>query len=204
MRLNLHRPPASHRDAGFTLLEVVVAAGILLVTITAVTAAVVSAARSGARLEASMDCDRAARVVAQRLRLLPYCAGVYPQPVGGRGDLARDVVAAVFPHASPGENTGTARFLPSEGAEGEEAGSFVTLWTADGVQVKCVARFLAAPGGQQLGPEALRGWDAAVSVAPPAAALSIRISTAGGLAVSFVREALSDTPVVAQSTTGPG
>ena len=85
MRLNVQSGLARGGSAGFTLLEVVVAGGILLLTIAAVTFCVVNVSRAGARLERSMDADRAVRQVAQRLRLLPYCAGSYPQAANGSG-----------------------------------------------------------------------------------------------------------------------
>ena len=152
-----------------------------------------------------MERDRAMRRVAQRLCLLPYCAGSYPQVTGGRGDLASDLVAAVFPHANSAENTDSARFLESTGGEDEPAGSFVTLLVEDEVQVRCVARFLAGPDGPELGPEAVRGWDAATATAPPASALSLTLSVAGeARLVEFVRSALSSAPLHAQPMVGAG
>ena len=55
--------------------------------------------------------------------------------------------------------------------DGEEAGSFVTLFGEDGVQVTCMARFLAGPDGPELGPEVLSGWDVASASAPPSGTL---------------------------------
>ncbi len=99
MRLNVQSRLARGGSAGFTLLEVVVAGGILLLTIAAVTFCVVNVSRAGARLERSMDADRAVRQVAQRLRLLPYCASSYPQAANESDTHAGDLIAAVFPHA---------------------------------------------------------------------------------------------------------
>ncbi len=97
--------------AGFSLLEVVIAAGLLLMTITAVTACITSVSRGGARAEAEMDADRAVCAVAERLRGLPFCAAPYPDSAAIRGPGAGDLVAAVFPHARVSENAETAYYV---------------------------------------------------------------------------------------------
>ncbi len=155
------------------------AAGLVLLTVTAVTACVVTVSRAGARLERRMDADRAACQVAERLRTLPFCAHSYPQATA-TGGRASDLVAAVFPHADLARNTASARYALVAGDEGESAGSFVTLSVEDGVQVTCVARFLAGPGGSVLGPESLGGWDAESASAPPSGTLSVVLGVPGG------------------------
>jgi Tfp pilus assembly protein PilV len=185
------------RCDGFSLLEVMIAAALLLMTVTAVSAAVVGVSRAGARLQGSMDADRAVRSEAERLRALPYCAVSYPQPGAGRGASAPDLVAAVFPHAVMAQNAPSARYVSAADASGAPAGSFVTLVTRDGVVVRCVARFLAGPDGPELEPEQLAGWDLAGSDAPPAPTLSVSLSPDhGGRSVRLVRSALSAMPLV--------
>ena len=77
----------------------------------------------------------------------------------------------------------------------------MTLLGEEGVQVKCVARFLAAPNGPELGAEDLGGWDTVTSTAPPAPTLSLTLSVAAnGRIVRFSRTALSSAPIVGQST----
>ncbi len=150
-----------------------------------------------------MDGDRAVRRVAQRLRLLPYCAGAYPQSAAERGAQARDLLAVVFPHASLGQNTPEARYVAAAGADDEPEGCFVTLLTEAGVRVRCVARFLSGPDGPEVGPEAVGGWDAATATAPPAPSLSLTLSVAGdGRVVEFTRTALLSAPIDAQPTAG--
>jgi len=189
---------------GFSLLEVVVAAALLFMTVTAVSAAVVGVSRSGARLHASMSADRAVRSEAERLRALPYCAVSYPQPGAGRGTNGPDLVAAVFPHADLAQNAPSARYVAAADDSGAPAGSFVTLVTRDGVVVRCVARFLAGPEGPELGPEQLAGWDVAGSDAPPAPSLSVALSAdPGGRSVRLVRSALT-VPPLAPSSPLPG
>ena len=138
--------------AGFSLLEVVVAAGLLLMTIAAVTACITNSSAAEARLQAAMDADRAVRAVAERMRSLPFCAATLPAPSSARGPAATDLVAAVFPHARVAENTEAARYIVVAGEEGDAPpGSFVTLVEERGVELRCVAVFLADEGGAALG-----------------------------------------------------
>jgi type II secretory pathway pseudopilin PulG len=205
MRLNVQSRPARGGSTGFTLLEVVVAGGILLLTIAAVTFCVVNVSRAGARLESSMDADRAVRQVAQRLRLLSYCAGAYPKAANGPETDAGDLIATVFPHADPAQNIPEARYIAVAVGEEEPDGSFVTLLSEEGMQVKCVARFLAGPNGPELGTEALGGWDTVAATAPPAPTLSLTLSVAGsGRIVRFSRTALASAPIDGQPTPGVG
>jgi hypothetical protein len=203
MRLSLDSLPASRGKGGFTLLEAVMAAGLVLLTITAVTFCVAGVSRAGIRLEERMDGDRAAWRVAERLRVLPFCSDSYPQAVVGGTDRAPDLVEAVFPHADPGRNTASARYEAVAGDDREPAGSFVTLFTEDGVQVTCVACFLDGPEGQELGPEVLRGWDGRSASTPPSGTLSITLSVPGGTRTSFERSALLRPPTSVRTPAAP-
>lgn len=196
MRVSRRRWRASDVEGGFSLLETVIAAGLLLAAVTAVTFVVVGVTRGGAGLESRMDQARAMQRVAERLRALSFCAGCYPQATPGADGEASDLVAAVFPHADLSRTTASARYVAVAAGGGEDAGSFVTLFDDDGVEVRCAARFLTGQGGVPLGPDALVGWDASAAAAPPSAILSVVLSSAdGGPVVSFVRSALSNAPV---------
>ena len=142
---------------GFSLLEVVIAAAIVLLTITAVTACVATVSRAGQRMEAGMRDDRALASVAEWLRETPYCADVLPAPAATRGPGASDLVSAVFPHACSWANTEEARFVAVD-EDAAAAGSFVTRLTADGVTVVCVARFRGSDG-ELLSPGDVAGFD---------------------------------------------
>ena len=204
MRVTVRGTLLGRAGAGFSLLEVLIAATLLLMTITAVTICVASVSRAGARLEETMDRDRAVRVVSERLGVLPFCAGSYPQAGAEPGDHASDLVAAVFPHARPAQNTATARYVAADGDDRAPAGSFVTLLTEDGVQITCVARFLAGPDGPAVGPDGLGGWDAAAAEAPPASTLSVELSVEDGRRrVTLVRSAMTEA-VVAEPTATAG
>ncbi len=182
--------------AGFSLLEAVIAASLLLVTITAVTTCVAGVSGAGARLEENMDRDRALRLVSERLGVLPFCAGSYPQAGAEPGDTAHDLLAAVFPHARPARNTPTARYVAAGGDGLAPAGSFVTVLTEDGVRVTCVARFLARLDESPLGPDDLGGWDAASAAAPPAPVVSVELTLDdGGRGITLVRSAMAEAPI---------
>ena len=187
--------------AGFSLLEVVVAAGLLLLTIAAVTACVTNSGAAKARLQSAMDADRAVRVVAERLRSLPFCAATLPAPGSARGSAGTDLVAAVFPHAGVAENAEAARYIVAAGEEGgAPPGSFITLTEEGGVEVRCVAVFLASEGGAALGAAELDGWSVWEMAEPPSAVLLVRVTAAShgaARAVSLTRSALA-APTVGQ------
>jgi type II secretory pathway component PulJ len=188
-------PRPGDRQRGFSLLEVVVAAGLLLMTIAAVTAFVTDSGSAKARLQSAMDADRAVRVVAERLRSLPFCAATLPAPRSARGSAATDLVAAVFPHARVAENTEAARYIVSAGEDADAPpGSFVTLAEENGVEVRCVSVFLASEGGAALGAAELDGWSVNERVSPPSAVLLVRLTALShGTArtVNLLRSALS-------------
>jgi type II secretory pathway pseudopilin PulG len=178
MRLTAgHRRPLRPRG-GFSLLEAVVAAGLLLMTVTVVTATVLNASRAGSRLDRAMTVDRALRREVERLRSLPYCAPAYPAITQGEwevADGAADLLDAVFPHAVVAANRGGARFVAVAGGNEEPAGCFVTLRDVDGVSITCVARFLADGGSAPLGPEAVAEWAVWRFAPPPADGLEVRV-----------------------------
>lgn len=193
---------------GFSLLEAVVAAGLLMLTVTVTTATILNASRAGSRLDRAMTVDRALRREVEGLRALPFCAPAYPaftQEEWEMADGAADLLAAVFPHAVVGANREGARFIAVAGGSEEPAGCFVTLEDVSGVRITCVARFLAAGGSAPLGPEALAGWAVWRVAPPPAGGLEVRvIAEQNGLRreQGFVRRALSPLPAAADGGAG--
>ncbi len=114
-------------------------------------------------------------------------------PALPRTPEVEDLLGAVFPHADATRNTPTARYVHSDGEEAP-AGSFVTVFTEGGVDVLCVARFLAAEDGPPLEPVAVEGWALADGDQPPGSALSVRLTaTSQGTTRSadFTRAALA-------------
>jgi len=208
--MHVTAPPGDRQrpTAGFSLLEVVVAAGLLLMTIAAVTACVNNSGSARARLQSAMDADRAVRVVAERLRSLPFCADTLPAPSSARGSDATDLVAAVFPHARVVENTEAARYIVSAGEDADAPpGSFVTLVEESGVEVRCVAVFVASEGGAALDAAELDGWSAREMAASPGAVLLVRLtalSRGTERTVSLMRSALTGPTVGRRQSSVPG
>jgi hypothetical protein len=172
----MNRTAGRRADAGFSLLEAVVAAGLLLMTVTAVSLCVGNVSRAGARLERTMDADRAVRRVAEGLRALPFCASAYPLPVGEHS--SPDLVAAVFPHAQPLRNTASARYVGAAGDPDAPPGSFVTLLEDGGVEVRCVTQFLSAPDGALIVSPDGGEWGSAAA-SPPGPALAVELVAVG-------------------------
>ncbi len=198
MYLGQGTPSGRRSAAGFSLLEAAAAAAILLATVTAVTFCVTSVSRGGARVESTMDADRAIRAVTERLRALPFCAAAYPVAGPSPGSAPGDLVASVFPHALPVENTENARYVTDDADEAAPAGSFVTLLHEGEVEVRCVARFLATEQGPELETGDLDGWTITQAHEPPGAALSISLSaeTQGAVRTTRMTRTALTTPVI--------
>ena len=178
-RLAEDRCPAG----GFSLLEVVVAAALLLMTVTAVSAALTTLTRGSSRLTHAMDVDRVLRDETEYLRALPFCAPTYPsaaEEATVTGAPAADLVAEVFPHAVAADNREAARYVAVATPGDAPVGSFVTRVVRGGVAVERVARFVA-PGAPPLMPDSVVGWAVWGSSSPPAPALEVHlVATAHG------------------------
>jgi hypothetical protein len=185
--------------AGFSLLEAVIAAGLLLLTVTAVSTCVAAVVHAGARLERTRDVDVALQSGAERLRSLPFCAQSLPaQP---ESPPASDLCAAVFPHASSWKNTPGARYVDASSDPAEPPGSFVTVSDERGVEVRCTAWFLRGADGPRLAPADLLGWDRETAEEPPGPALEVVLAArapGGERTVRLVLLALA--PVLASVT----
>jgi hypothetical protein len=166
---------------GFSVLEAVVAAGVLLLTITAVSVCVGGVVRAGARLDRTRDADAALQRGAERLRSLAFCAPSLPVLAGG--PAASDLCTAVFPHASSWKNTADARYVATAGDFSASPGSFVTVSDDGGVEMRCTAWFLRGADGPRLSPTDLAGWDVETAEEPPAPALEVVlcVGSPGGL-----------------------
>ncbi len=192
--MRVKRLDATTLAGGFSLIEAVVAGAMLLMTVIAVTICVVVASANEVREVKARDVERAVQQVGERLRRLPFCAAAYPASGASPGPAAGDLVAAAFPHADVLRNDAQARYVGSATADGDEAGSFVSVFTEDDIVIRCIAHFLRRVDGPALQPADLTGWDMAYSAAPPGAALSIVLTAGSGsiTRLSFVREAAAD------------
>jgi type II secretory pathway pseudopilin PulG len=173
---------------GFSLLEAVVAAGLLLLTVTAVSMCVGGAVRAGARLDRTRAADAALQSGAERLRSLPFCAPSLPARPDG--PAASDLCTAVFPHASAWKNIADARYVAA-GDPVASAGCFVTVSDEGGAEVRCSAWFLRGADGPRLTPDDLAGWDVETGREPPGPALEVILSTGGPGMERSVRLVLS-------------
>ena len=140
-------PPSRHRVAGgFSLLEVVIAAGLLLLTVASVSVAVANVSHAGRRAEAAMRVDAALESELARLASLPFCAVTLPSVPVGDPTAATDLLGAVFPDAGGPRDSADARYVVADEG-GVPGGSFVTRFDQDGVSITCVARFRHRPAG---------------------------------------------------------
>jgi type II secretory pathway pseudopilin PulG len=185
----MHLTSRGSRDrqhaGGFSLLEAVVAAGLLLLTITAVSVCVGGVVRAGTRLEGTGEADAALQRVADRLRSLPFCAPSLP--VSADGPAASDLCSAVFPHAWSWKNTADARYVVVAGDPAADPGSFVTVLDEGGVEVRCSASFLRGADGPRLSPTDLVGWDMETAAEPPAPTLEVVLCVRGPGGLRSVR-----------------
>jgi hypothetical protein len=182
MHVTVARASAGRLTRGFSLLEVVIASALLLMTVTAVTASVTSLSKASSHLTRAMDVDRVLRREVARLHALSYCAASYPsasRAVALAAEDHGDVVGEVFPHAVAEASTESARYVVV-GGEDAPAGSFVTRVESDGITVERVARFIASDGASPLSPDVLDGWAVWASTVPPAPTLRISLNALGG------------------------
>ena len=158
---------------GLTLIEVVVAAALVLGVVGAASDAVGAFTAATARADRHGLAERRVADELESLRALAYCDPARPV------DQRADVVSTVFPHADAVRNNDQARFLAGA-ADGRPPGTFVTcVADADGV-LTVAATFVAATaaGWVPVAPADAGTYDAGRSAPLPAAALSVVVSYA--------------------------
>jgi hypothetical protein len=124
------------RSPGFTLLECVAAAAVLLIVWVVVSGTLVLATRVRAVADDRAAAELAVTDLVERLRSLPLAA-VAHEKAGDGGD----VVHLVFPHSVTGLNTEAARFEPAATAS-SPAGCFVTRARVGTIQLETRAWFV--------------------------------------------------------------
>ncbi len=167
----------SHRAAsGMTLIEVLAATAILMMTCAAVTTVVVTAAQAGSRASGAAQADAALANEEARLRALAFFSPMTSAAVDD-GDWTGSVVGELFPHAEVALSTARGGFRLSGGV-----GSFMTDVWGEGPALVREAWFVS--GGSDLahaiGWEVLSGWRADRCAALPAEALLVRLSMGSG------------------------
>jgi type II secretory pathway pseudopilin PulG len=162
---------------GFSLIEAVVAASILLLTCAAVSVTFTATLRAKRAVDRRSALESAADSECERLTALPFWRRV----TSSTPLTPTSLVAEVFPHARSECNTLDASYLSASGPGGP--GTFVTRTRVNGVSVQRIATFLAGARGEEtpLPDHVLRGWAVwdGASV-PPATTLclAIRVSLA--------------------------
>ena len=179
--LAAHRPrvvrPTAHRrhvaratdKAGFSLLEVAIAAGVLLLTVAAASGFVMTVLKSDALTH---DRDTAATDVQNWLgtvRTLPMMS----DQLGGE---TNSVLGRLFPHADITRNTAAAAYIASA-APDAPAGAFLTRLDLPSCALRVTARFAICSGGEwlPLPPTAVAGWQAP-DLRPPSLSLILDLT----------------------------
>jgi type II secretory pathway pseudopilin PulG len=165
---------------GFTLVEVVFAASLLLLTVVCVTPLLVGSQRTASRESRAAGARRLAQSTLEQLRSLPF-APSNPPPAAAATDPDDSVLAALFPHADAARNDPDDFIVLADGGSWP-SGTFVTRRAAGAYLVTTASRFAAAtPGGFSAVPAArLAGYDLSSSDELPSGALDV------GVRVSWV------------------
>ena len=165
----------SRRRGAFTLVEVVIAASLLLTTCLAVSGVLSNATRAEAAAAVHDRLEVVLTSECRRLAALPYfhsCAGDGgPAGAPAPGSL----VSEVFPWARPELDTGDRWF--ADGLGDDDAGTFVSIVAVGGVRVRRAAVFLAdeRDAARHLGVADLVGWGCASGARPPATTLAVTV-----------------------------
>lgn len=123
---------------GFSLLEAIVAVGILACTVLAVTGMVSLAQGQTVRCSHEQQARQVVANAVEDLRALPFLRSS-PASVAGQG--GEDLVGTVFPHARVSQNSDTAYYSP-EGSEEWPAGSFISSCQASCGYLTMAATFV--------------------------------------------------------------
>jgi len=164
---------------GFSLIEALVAAAILLATCLTASAIVVNALGASRLVDGRAAVDEVLASERARLAVLPYYA-LAAAPVDGAScwdPEAPSLLAQVFPHGLAGRNTAAA-FYREDG----EGAVFVTQRALCGVDIRCEARFVRwnRTGWTALPAASVAGWAIWQSAALPAAAVEVRLTATAG------------------------
>ena len=159
--------PSPGRQAAFTLVELLAATSIALVTSLAVTTTIVSAQLAVSRTTARALAQAQTASVLEELRTLPYSSSD-----------STALLAAVFPHARP-ELGGSEAFYSDQAQRGHPPGTFFTRLSLGGASAWVAATFVRADGsGWSLVPAAaLLDYSPAT---PPSDALLLCLTLAAG------------------------
>jgi type II secretory pathway pseudopilin PulG len=179
---------------GFSLVEALVAAAILLLICLSVTGTVLATMDARSVLDRRLYLEQAADAERVRLTALPYVRPVLaPIPENEWRASETSLVAEVFPHAQPEYNNGDASF----GAD-QEGALFVTRALRDGVTLERTARFVRRTPSNwvRLSMADLPRW-AMWESRPPATTLEITlVATQDGRSVTRLMRVTALAPIL--------
>jgi prepilin-type N-terminal cleavage/methylation domain-containing protein len=163
----------NERQRGFTLVEVIVATALLLLTAACATPLLAGSQASGSRTGRCEQAGRLADATLEWLRSLPFAP---PTSAGDSADPSdASLVGAVFPHADPARNTADDFVVLVDGAV--PAGTFVTHRLIGGFEITTRSQFgsAARDGLAPLSPAFVAGFDSSTGGASPAGILFVTV-----------------------------
>ena len=187
------------KRGGFSLVEALVAAAVLLLTAAAVSGVVSASLRARGVEAARGRLEQALQTELSRLAALPYATPVAPPPSQGYDPAAaRCLLQAVFPHAGVVPDLPQAFFTPGTATGADE---FTTVATTAWGKLRTQAVFVCW-GGHGWVPAAgdqLSGWAVWQGQVPPAPALRVTVEALGasGCCASLTTVLCGDAPRVA-------
>ena len=160
---------------GFTLVEVVTAASLLLLTVACATPLLLESQGAAAHETRAAAAHRLAQSTVERLRGLPFAAQSSPLPATA-ATPAGCVVGAVFPHADVARNRPDAFFVLGDGGP-SLAGTFVTRRRVGAYLVTTESHFAAATadGLAAVSTARLAGYDSSTGDELPSGALDVTV-----------------------------
>lgn len=152
------------RPAAFSLVELVVATGLAVLLVGAVSGSVVAAQRLEARSQTTGSAVAAAAALWEQLRCLPFCLA---------GTAASTLTQRVFPHADAALNDADAWF-GAQAQNGCPPGTFFSTTEQDGVTLHVAATYclIGSNGWAALPSDRLSGYS---PLSPPSGRLLVRI-----------------------------
>ncbi len=160
----------SEREAALTLIEVVIASSLLLLTAVCATPLLVDSLAAGSHGSRADEAALAAESQLEWLRSLPFAP---PAPTSPAAVPAPSVLGEVFPHADPARNAADAYVVLTGGGRWPP-GTFVkTHPLPQGLAMTTACRFAAGAGEglSPLAPACLIGYDAVGGTWAPSGAL---------------------------------
>ena len=158
---------------GFTLVEVVIAASLLLLTVACATPLLIGSQRTAARESRATEARRLAQSTVERLRSLPFG----PARTAPAAQPDGCAVAALFPHADQGRNGPDAFIVLADGGPWL-AGTFVTRRRVGVYLVTTESRFATAAAGgfAAVSTARLAGYDSPAGDELPSGALVVTVN----------------------------